>query len=180
MCASVLPATASRVDTVPAQQSFKKARQQKTPWWLYALFLFVSLSLSLTFFMLHWRGGWGGKGEKVRGNKQENAEGIRSLIQLQHLEKRNTSSFYNTLKLQRAVTLRSGQPLLSVCTAVLSLSLYNLHSRNTLPFLVYVMRQFLLCAYLGDKGNGSQNEAEGRGFFQTLLTVTTNLNYLNK
>ncbi len=42
------------------------------------------------------------------------------------------------------MTPRSGQHLLSVCTAVLSLSLYNLHSQNTPPFLAYVMRQFLV------------------------------------
>lgn len=51
----------------------------------------LHLSSTLSHFLYAALGGWGGEGEKVRGNKQENADGIwthSSLIQLQHLEKK--------------------------------------------------------------------------------------------
>lgn len=57
-----------------------------------------SLFHSLSFFY-GVLGEWAGEGEKVRGNKQENAEGIRthrSLIQLQHLEKKNKQLLQHT------------------------------------------------------------------------------------
>lgn len=79
-----------------------------------------------------------GEGEKVSGGStRQNAEGIRvhtRLIQLHHSEKgKNTNKqlLQHTETADIAVTLRSGQPLLSVCIAVLSLSLLNPPSCNT-------------------------------------------------
>lgn len=54
----------------------------------------LRLLFTLSRFLYTALGGWGGEGEKVRGNKRENAGGIgmhSSLIQLQHLK---TSRFY--------------------------------------------------------------------------------------
>lgn len=116
--------------------------------------LHLSFTLSLSQYRIK---GMRGRGKKRSGgNQQQDAEGTRThrrIIQLQHLEKKTTCSFYNTLKLQPVVTLRSGHAPLSVCTAVFSLSLHSLCSCNTLPLLVYMVKQFLLNAYLGDKGS---------------------------
>lgn len=72
-----LPATASRVDTVPTSQSFKKARQQKNPWWLYALFLFVSHLLS---YFLHAAIGGGSEGERSGVLNSTTAYAIRHTV----------------------------------------------------------------------------------------------------
>ena len=112
----------------------------------------------------------GDEGAKEKRSGVTNKRTHCRLIQLQHLEKTHPGIFYNRLKLQRAATLRSGQPLLSVCTAALSLSLCDLHSRNTPPVLVYVMRPLQLVLICEITGNGSQHEAGERmyPFFQSL------------
>lgn len=139
----------------------------------------IPLHLPFTlFYFLYaaWKEGLWGQGERsgATNRRTQRESECTETHSAATFRKKHPSSFYDVLKLQRAEPLRSGQPLLSVCTAVLSLSLYNLPSRKTLPFLVYVMRRFLLCAYHEDKGNGSKNAAERRGcllFSKPSLTV---------
>lgn len=115
---------------------------------------YSSSSLPLFFYSsLHCIMGKRGAREKVRGNRMHS-----SLIQLQHVGGKKTryAAFTTQWSCSR-LWLFDQDKLPCVCTAVLRLSLHDLHSRKTLPFLVYMMSQFLFCPYLHDKGNGSQN-----------------------
>lgn len=125
----------------------------------------LHLCFSLPHFLYAASRGWRGEGEKVRGTKQEDAEGIRmyrSLIQLQHSEKKAQAAFTTHW---REPSYFDQDNLFSQAALQYLAYLYNLPSRKTLPFLVYVMRQFLLGAYLRDKRNGSKMLQNGEDVF---------------
>lgn len=95
--------------TLFQHSSFSKRRgSRKLPNVHYALFLFISLSLSLCYIR---------RDDGVR-EKRSGVTNTRTGVIRMHSSCRKIQAAFTTL--QRAVTLGSGQPLLSVCTAVLT------------------------------------------------------------
>lgn len=101
-CSSILPCVGLRspchdfkswhCSSIAVLQKRQGSRNSLTTLYIIPL----HLCFSLPHFLYAALRGWRGEGEKVRGTKQEDAEGIRmyrSLIQLQHSEKKAQAAF---------------------------------------------------------------------------------------